>query len=353
MTTERRYDVDWLRVISIGLLLIYHVAIGFQPWGLMIGFITNDESWGSIWPLMAMLNVWRIPLLFFVSGMGVFFAMQRRNWRQLLLERVKRILVPLVLGVFVIVPLQTFLLQRYYGWPFSYQPGPGHLWFLGNILVYVLLLLPMLYYLKRRASEGAGRWFHRLTGSVWLFPVVIIVFIVEVWLVDPIPYELYAMTWHGFFLGLLAFLGGFCLVLAGDRCRLMLVRWRWLFLSGALLLYGWRLCQPGMHVPNQLPVAESMGWIFGLFAFGARYLNHSGKVLRYLSEAAYPIYVLHMLFLFLASWLLFPLSVDVRLKFFLVLLLTMAGSFGCYALVIRRIPVLRFLFGLSKKEAHA
>ena len=29
---ERRYDIDWLRVIAIGLLLIYHIAIAFQPW---------------------------------------------------------------------------------------------------------------------------------------------------------------------------------------------------------------------------------------------------------------------------------------------------------------------------------
>ena len=109
--TNRRYDIDWLRVIAIGLLLLYHAAIGFQSWGIMIGFITNDKPWESLWIPMTMLNVWRIPLLFFVSGMGVYFAIQNRNWKQLFKERAGRIFIPFVFGIFVIVPIQLYLWQ--------------------------------------------------------------------------------------------------------------------------------------------------------------------------------------------------------------------------------------------------
>src|SRR5262245_12523992 len=106
---DRRYDIDWLRVIAIGLLLIYHVALGFQPWGVMIGFIANAKPWTSLWTPMAMLNIWRIPLLFFVSGMGVYFAMQKRNWSELMAERGARILIPFLFGVFAIVPLHMLI----------------------------------------------------------------------------------------------------------------------------------------------------------------------------------------------------------------------------------------------------
>ena len=75
----RRHDIDWIRVITIGLLLIYHTAIGFQPWGFFIGFITNNKFLQSLWTPMTMLNVWRIPILFYVSGMGLFLAVQNRN----------------------------------------------------------------------------------------------------------------------------------------------------------------------------------------------------------------------------------------------------------------------------------
>ena len=94
LPTERRYDIDWLRVIAIALLLVYHIAIAFQPWGVFIGFIQNAESLDSLWVPMSMLNIWRIPLLFAVSGMGVSFALRKRNWKQLILERTRRILLP-------------------------------------------------------------------------------------------------------------------------------------------------------------------------------------------------------------------------------------------------------------------
>ena len=121
---NRRYDIDWLRVIAIGMLLIYHTAIGFQSWGLMIGFITNKQPWNGLWTPMSMLNIWRIPLLFFVSGMGVFFAIQKRNWKQLLQERTRRILLPFVFGMLFIVPIHILLLQKYYGWELGYKPSP-------------------------------------------------------------------------------------------------------------------------------------------------------------------------------------------------------------------------------------
>jgi peptidoglycan/LPS O-acetylase OafA/YrhL len=121
-TTIRRYDIDWVRVIAIGLLLIYHIGIGFQPWGVFIGFIQSDKPLNSLWIPMSMLNIWRIPLLFFVSGMGVCFAIRKRNWKQLVLERTKRILLPFVFGIFFIVPIHIFIWQIYYSQDLVYTP---------------------------------------------------------------------------------------------------------------------------------------------------------------------------------------------------------------------------------------
>ena len=114
MRSERRYDIDWLRVIAIGLLLFYHIAIGFQPWGSLILFIKNDETNELLWKPMMMINYWRIPLLFYVSGMGLYFAMRKRNFKQLLIERSKRILLPYIIGMVCIVPLHMLLWQNYY-----------------------------------------------------------------------------------------------------------------------------------------------------------------------------------------------------------------------------------------------
>lgn len=346
---NRRHDIDWLRVIAIGLLLLYHTAIAFQSWGIMLGFITNDKPWESLWVPMTILNVWRIPLLFFVSGMGVYFAIQNRGWKQLLKERARRIFIPFVFGILVIVPVQLAISQLYYNRGFSYGPNPAHLWFLGNIFAYVILLLPIFFWLKRNEKgkivSGIKKW---LCSPVGL-PLVIVSFILEVWLVNPNLYELYAMTWHGFFLGLLAFFWGFCFVLAGSSFWNRLLKARWIFFAAAVLLYGYRVLQFQMKVPNFQLSVESDCWIFSIFAFGYRYLNQPSKALRYLSQAAYPIYIIHMIFLFLASLFIFPLDMDVRLKFFLVLALTVSGCFAFYEFIIRRIKIARPLFGLKNE----
>lgn len=348
MLTSRRYDIDWLRVIAIGLLLLYHVAIGFQSWGIMIGFITNEKPWASLWIPMAMLNVWRIPLLFFVSGMGVYFAMQQRSWKQLLLERARRILLPFLFGMFFIFPVSVYIWRNYYQWDQIYSPHPGHLWFLGNIFAYVVILAPLFFYLKRNEDGKIANTIKKIFSTPMGLLLVVAAFVSEALLVKPYPYELYSMTWHGFFLGLLAFFFGFCFVLSGRAFWEMIVKGRWLFLLAAAIFFTVRLIQFQLQAPGYLLAIESDCWIFSVLGLGYKYLNHPSKALNYLSQAAYPVYILHMIFLFLGSSLIFPVDIEIPLKFILVLWFTFAGSFVAYEL-IKRLNIIRPLFGLKMK----
>lgn len=351
-TTNRRYDIDWLRVIAIGLLLIYHIGIGFQPWGVFIQFIQNEKPMESLWIPMAMLNVWRIPLLFFVSGMGVGFAIRKRNWKQLLLERTRRIFLPFLFGVILIVPIHQILWQKYYHQDIVYSPSPGHLWFLGNIFIYVILFSPIFFYLKRNEDGIIFRWLKKLYSNPLGLLLIVVFFILEVLLIKPEIYEMYAMTLHGFLLGMLAFLFGFSCVLSGNEFWQTVLKWKWLFLSMAVILYPVRLSEFGLKAPNYLMAIESNMWIFAVFGFAYKYLNHPSKTLSYLSQGAYPIYIIHMIFLYMGSFLIFPLGIPALLKFILIVAFTGLCCFAFYDLVIRRTGFLRPLFGLKelKKE---
>ena len=345
--SQRRYDIDWLRVIAISLLLFYHTAIGFQSWGLMIGFITNKDPWIGLWTPMTMLNIWRIPLLFFVSGMGVYFAIQKRNWKQLLQERSKRILIPCVFGMLIIVPIHWGIVQSYYDWEITYNPHPSHLWFLGNIFIYTVVLLPVFIQMIKYKNNEFFIKFKQFMGHPISILLVILLFTAEAMIIKPYPFEMYAMTIHGFVMGLLAFLCGFFFMYSGTPFWKMIAKLKWLFIFSALSLYIYRTYQGQVQIPVYRLSIESLLWIYAVFAFANKYLNNNSTVLKYLSQSAYPIYIIHMIFIYLASYLIFPLDINVQLKYMLVILFLFVGSFITYEFLIRRIKFMRPLFGLK------
>ena len=347
MTSERRHDIDWLRVIAIALLLIYHIAIIFQPWAMFIGFIRSEESLETLWTPMTMLNVWRIPFLFFVSGMGLYFAMRKRNWRQLLLERTKRILLPFIFGILAITPLHMLIFQKYYNMPLGYYPHQGHLWFLGNIFIYVLLFLPLFYYLKKHENAKIKRVLSRLMSHPSGPLLISLFFIIEVVLVKPQLFSLYAQTWHGFFNGFLAFFFGFVLVNSGKKFWQTVLKWRWLYVGLGIILYGIRFVFFGFEAPGYLMAIESNCWIFGVFGFGFKYLNKPSKMLSYLSQAAYPVYIIHMFVLYAGAILILPLEIPILLKFMAIVAFTSLVCYLIYEFIIRRIRILGPFFGLK------
>jgi len=344
--TERRYDIDWLRVIAIGLLLIYHIGIAFQPWGVFIGFIQSNDSLNWLWGPLSMLNIWRIPLLFFVSGMGVSFAIRKRNWGQLMLERTRRILIPFIFGMFFIAPLHVFLWQSYYKQDINYSVNPVHLWFLANIFLYVLLLSPLFLYMRKKLDAGLGRAVARLFSHPVSLVLIAAFFVIEAIVLNPETYATYAMNLHGFLVGFLAFLFGFLLVYAGEGARKMIMKWRWITLLMAIVLFVIRSVVFDLTAPNTLIAIESNMWIFSAFGFASQHLDRPGKTLAYLAQAAYPVYILHMIFLYLGSYLIMPLDIPVILQFILIVLFTFAGCLLVYEFIIRRVRFLRPLFGL-------
>lgn len=348
MKTERRHDIDWLRVIAIGLLLIYHIAIVFQPWAMFVGFIRSNEFLEGLWKPMTMLNVWRIPLLFYVSGMGLYFAMGKRNWRQLLLERAKRILLPFLFGIAAITPLHMFVFQKYYNMPLGYYPHQGHLWFLGNIFAYVVVLLPLFFYLKHKGESKFKKGLAALMGYAVGPLSVSVVFVLETLLVKPGLFAMYAQTWHGFFLGFLAFFFGFILMYSGKSFWKTVLKWRWLYFGMAVILYGVRYFIFETEAPGYLMAIESNCWIFWVFGLGYKKLNRPSRLLGYLSKAAYPVYIVHMFVLYAGSMIILPLDMPVFIKFIAITLVTIIICYLIYEFILRRVVFLRPLFGLKR-----
>jgi hypothetical protein len=161
---------------------------------------------------------------------------------------------------------------------------------------------------------------------------------------------MYAMTFHGFLVGLMSFFFGFSFAIEGKTFWETALKWRWMFLSFAFGLFLVRLLVFELEGSGYLKALEGIVWILAVFGFGYKYLNKPSKSLSYLSQGAYPIYIIHMLFQFLATSLILPMDISTSLKFVLVIAFTTLGSLATYDLIIKRIGFLRPLFGLKPRN---
>lgn len=350
LASQRRYDIDWLRVIAIAILLVFHIMIMFQSYANHIRFIQSPILLKTLMIPLSLSSVIRIPLLFFVSGMGVFFSLQRRNWLQLLRERTVRILIPLVFGSFVIVPIHYWLYAEYYSEQFSYIPDMGHLWFLANIYMYVLWSLALFYFVKEfqnsRFLDLLRRLLKKNPFSVYLLTIPYM--LQSLTIPAEIPYSLFFDSRVGLLLGMVAFLLGFTLVALGEIAWKAISRIKYYSLVLALVMFVNRFFVYDTHGPHILTSIESISWIIAALGLGYTFLNRPGRVLSYLSPAAYPVYIVHMIFLYLGAYIIFPLNVNAWVSLLLITLFTFIGSFISYE-ILRRIFFLRPLFGLKSR----
>lgn len=70
---QRRHDLDWLRVIAFGLLLLYHVGMYYVTWDWHVKSPTTQLM---LEPVMLLSSPWRISLLLLISGVATAFVLR-------------------------------------------------------------------------------------------------------------------------------------------------------------------------------------------------------------------------------------------------------------------------------------
>jgi hypothetical protein len=134
------------------------------------------------WRIVAFLGPWHMPLLFLLAGAATWFALDRRSAGTYAAERVKRLLIPFVFGILVIVPPQALLARWFRGGEFSLAEywtfkgnlsgytgnwTPAHLWFIAFLFVFSLVALPLFI-----------RWHRHPLHARWLLfamPLVLVI----------------------------------------------------------------------------------------------------------------------------------------------------------------------------------
>ncbi|QQS14495.1 MAG: acyltransferase family protein [Rhodospirillales bacterium] len=372
---DRRADLDWLRVLAFGLLILYHAGMAFSGWSWHI-----EDAESPVWLREAMrfTNRWRMPLVFVVSGAAIALALGRRTIGGFAADRARRLLLPLVFGMAVIVPPQVYA-ERVHRGQFAgsfvewlpqaftgvYPAGNlswHHLWFLAYVLVLTALLLPC--FLWARTPAGAARL--DAASSVvarhhlhWLVPLPLIA--IQLWLapVSSNPNGLVGdwvgLAWHGTLL-----LYG-ALLFRSDDLLAALEKWRWVALAIGVAVYAIlhqtflagtvrpRIAPEDRALFTALGNLDTVAWLFAIIGFARRHLTARPAFLARATEAVYPFYILHQTVTVVAVHWLVRSGLPVGVKFALAAFITFAGTWLLYEFVVRRVDILRPLFGMRPR----
>ena len=367
MNKERIFYIDWLRILLIFSVFLYHIGMFFNTWGW---HIKNNETTDTVNNFMIFLHYWRMPLLFMISGGGTFFALQHRSAWKYLGERSRRLLLPVIFGIFVIVPPQVYVEKQveYSGFldfyrhftEGTYPEGNfswHHLWFVVYLFVFSILALPVFMYLK---TEKAQRFFRFIEswavkpGALYTFVLILITS--QVLLRPYFPDETHALfdDWAYFTYGFLYFVFGFML-LSRKKLQESIEKHRYLNLGIMLISAGCMFSTPYLNLKSGITpyfwgvTSIFVGWSASLAAIGfsKRYLNKDLSFRKILNEAIYPFYILHQTVIIIIASTIRDTPVSILYKSIVLTLSSLIAIIVIYWFLVRPWNLTRLVFGMK------
>jgi len=379
-TPTRRHDLDWLRIIAFSLLIFYHTGMLYVTWDF---HVKSAYASGAIEPLMLLVNPWRLELLFFISGVAARFMIDRQGALPFAGSRFTRLFWPLVFGMFVIVPPQTYCQLLDHGWHGSLLdfygkyathytgwcdakgcltvPTWNHLWYIAYLLTYCLLLAALWPLLKRLPLRGLEKL------PAWAYSVVPFLLF---WLLRATLMRRFGET-HAFAGDWYVHANSFGFFLAGvaaakfDRLFAIAEKGRFLFLVLGLAAYGLVMLAFRTNVFDSMSsiewdivgpsfkAAQAIFTLFALLGFARKHLaGADGPLRRTLTEAIFPFYIIHQTIIVVVGYILKQMQVPLAIEASTVLLATIVGCWLTYV-VVRAVPPLRPVFGMRLNTGKA
>ena len=376
--TDRQYYIDWIRVTAFYILIFFHCAmpfVGFYHWE-----VTNAES--SVWldRLVIWLHQWRLPLLFFISGTGIYFSLRKRSVAKFAGERVVRLLIPLLFAMFFLTPLQVYFEKMQKGlisgsyWNFypsvwDFVPYPdgtlhwSHLWYVVYLFVFCILLLPLFALLKikllAKAKENLSLFLSRPYILPFLFIPLMLLFYKfyidypeQASLLDDWMLFLFSLTMllYGFFMGSVRAFWLTC-----EKYRQLFLGIAGVCVVALFFGYWWTIALPKQQDQRlyMYGFLNSLNiWMIVLAACGyaKKYLNFTNSFLKSANKAVYPFYIIHQTVIVAVGYYLVQLDLPIVVKLPLLILISFSMIYGIYHFLIKPFVITRFLFGMRMEK---
>ena len=359
----RHHSLDRLRAIAMLLGLVVHSTIHYfvlpVP-GLQVYLDGNTSPLLEL--LFSFLHAHRVPVFFVVAGFFAALLYDSRGARAFFVHRMNRVGVPLLIGLFMLFPLVA--LATWYAQLSTVGPKMTevqfnavfdglfmHLWFLYYLLLYSVAAIGISFLVSRipgnfrHATLGVfGQIVH---GPIMLIvlsvPTALVLFHMENWTFDysssPLP-PLRLLSGYALFFAFGWFVFKRRDILEGFATR------AWINLLAGTLLFGlyryFYVRKFGSddsawdHLLCIVSLASSI-WLIVYASLGLclRYLDRPSPGWRYLADASYWMYLIHLPVVIALAPVLSGVDVIAEIKFAFVFVATTVISLVTYHFLVR------------------
>ncbi|HEY0090054.1 MAG TPA: acyltransferase [Candidatus Lokiarchaeia archaeon] len=375
--SQRRYDLDWLRIVGIGIVFLSHCFLIFVSGHC---FVTNNETSKILYFVDSFFILWIMPLFFIISGRTVYYSIKTLKVTNFLKNRFYRLMIPFIFGVFILSPVIVYI-QRisegaYFGTFFDfftkeyfrglYLFGGNfawmglHLWYLLYLFIFTLIaILPACYLLKKRDRP----LFYNLTNflqkpaTIFLLsiPIMLAIFISRL---EPTIMGQTATGGWSFLAYSVFFSYGFIFTYDSRYDKIIDDNWKISAVLAAVLIvvYFWIIADYQLFLKiNPIIISFIVGLssfsilitLFGLFHLK---LRKKSITLEKMTEGVLPFYILHLPIIVIVGFFITRLNYGVFVKLTMIIIISLSLTISIYYFLIKRINFLRLLFGMKLKK---
>lgn len=347
----RKYYLDNMRWFIILLVLVFHVVSIFSSCKGLMSF--NERGIPALDSIGYMIYPWFMSCMFVAAGVSTKYALEKRDRKTFVKERIRKLLIPLVSYTILIGPFASDLsfkvnnldkqlskLPTFVVGLIKIISGMGPSWFLLQLFLISLVLLLVLKLDKKQKLMELGSKCKLPVLLLFYFPVLLSAQI------------LYVTYTYRNLLYLLMFLMGYY-IFSHDNVIETLKKHAPVLLGAGIVLgviqtyRCWGTFYQG--VVNDW-VVMLYTWIMILAVFGcfSRFFDRQSKFTARMSGLSFGIYLFHYVPLIYIAYFL---STKCNLPYALNYILTFAGTLVSAVLltvIVRKIPGLNFMFGLKR-----
>jgi glucan biosynthesis protein C len=385
-TSQRLHYLDWLRVVLIFGVFLYHALHPFDE--TIEWHIKNNEQSVLVMVLLILILPWGLPLFFLVSGAGSKFSLRRRTNRQFIRERVLRLAIPFVVGAILLTPVQKYFESlhkgRYEGSFFGYLPelpsdiAPSthwfsplalteiglHLWFLAFLFLFSVMAVPIFMWFQKTGGRSFRSWMGRLVevrGGILLFVIPLTLLRIAIQ-----PFAPEEHNWLDFAYSFVFFVMGY-VIYSDDRFLSAIHRDRWLLFAcgmagmigggamGAIAgdeLFEWTetFTMPWSPIVQLTFALTAWGWALFVLDLARTRWNSTNRLLVYGGEAIMPFYLLHQPVIIVLAYFVVQWEVGIWPKILVVVVGSFFITMAIYEVLVRRFKPARVLLGMKERR---